>query len=389
MPTLRLAPASTEDYRLLAEKRLPRALFDYIDGGAYQEVTLASNVADFQALEMKQRVMRDVSSIDTSCEILGETWTMPVALAPIGLAGMMAQRGEVQTKKAADAFGVPFCLSTVSICSLEEVAKVATRPFWFQLYMMRDRGFVRELLQRAKDVGVTTLVFTVDLAVVGARYRDVRNGMSGGVGSWGKLRGGILSYLLHPDWLRDVAIGGKPHVFGNLTEYVPDATAPADFKDWVDSQFDPSVTWTDIEWLRSVWDGKLIIKGVLSPEDAVSAQRAGADAVVVSNHGGRQLDGVSSSIAMLPRVVDAVGDTAQVLMDGGVRSGQDVVKARALGAAATLIGRPWIYAVAARGEAGLNALLRTFKGEMKVSMALTGAPKLSDLSPDILERPHV
>jgi len=211
MPTLRLAPASTEDYRLLAEKRLPRALFDYIDGGAYQEVTLASNVADFQALEMKQRVMRDVSSIDTSCEILGETWTMPVALAPIGLAGMMAQRGEVQTKKAADAFGVPFCLSTVSICSLEEVAKVATRPFWFQLYMMRDRGFVRELLQRAKDVGVTTLVFTVDLAVVGARYRDVRNGMSGGVGSWGKLRGGILSYLLHPDWLRDVAIGNTLH----------------------------------------------------------------------------------------------------------------------------------------------------------------------------------
>jgi len=388
MPTLRLAPASTEDYRRLAEKRLPRALFDYIDGGAYQEVTLANNVADFQALALKQRVMRDVSNIDTSLTLFGETWTAPIALAPIGLGGMMAPRAEVQAKKVADAFGVPFCLSTVAICSLEEVAKAAKRPFWFQLYMLRDRGVVRELLQRAKDVGVTTLMFTVDLAVVGARYRDVRNGLSGGVGPWGTLRSGLLSYLLHPGWLRDVAIGGKPHVFGNLADYVPDATAPTDFKEWLDSQLDPSVTWTDIEWLRTIWDGKLIIKGVLSPEDAVAAQRAGADAVVVSNHGGRQLDGVSSSITMLPRVVDAIGDTAEVLMDGGVRGGQDVIKALAYGAKATLIGRSWIYAIASRGEAGLNALLNAFKSEMEVSMALTGAPKLADLTPAILEHDH-
>lgn len=386
MPSHNLIPASADDYRHLAEKRLPRVLFDYIDGGAYQERTLASNVADFQALQMKQRVMRDVSALDTSIELLGERWTMPVALAPIGLGGMMARRAELQAKRTADAFGTPFCLSTVAICSLEEVAEVSQRPFWFQLYMLRDRGAVKALLARAKAVGVKNLVFTVDLAVVGARYRDVRNGMNGGVGVWGRLRSGLLSYLAHPAWLRDVGIGGRPHVFGNLAEYVPKATTPADFKDWVDGQFDPSVTWKDIEWLRTIWDGKLIIKGILSPEDAIAARQAGADAVIVSNHGGRQLDGVSSSIAMLPRVVEAVGDTAEVLMDGGVRNGQDVVKALALGAKATLIGRPWIFALAAAGELGLQSFLTTMQGEMNVSMALTGAPGVSDLTPDILER---
>ncbi|MGI9249265.1 MAG: L-lactate dehydrogenase [Woeseiaceae bacterium] len=386
MPTLRLTPASTEDYRLLAEKRLPRLLFDYLDGGACQETTLRNNVADFNAMRLQQRVMRDVSNLDTTIELLGETWSMPMALAPVGLAGMMARRAEVLAKKAADAVGIPFCLSTVGICSLEEVAKIAQRPFWFQLYMLRDRGPVRELLQRAANSGVTTLVFTVDLAVVGARYRDVRNGMSGGIGLWGKLRSGLLSYLGHPRWLYDVAINGKPHMFGNLVEYVPNATTPTDFREWVDSQFDPSVTWKDIEWLRSLWDGKLVIKGVLGPEDALAARRAGADAVIVSNHGGRQLDGVSSSIAMLPRVVEACGDELDILMDGGVRSGLDATKAVALGAKATLIGRPWIYALAARGEAGLQSLLQTFKSEMDVSMALTGVTKVADLTPEILDR---
>jgi L-lactate dehydrogenase (cytochrome) len=386
MPTLNLTPASTADYRRLAEKRLPRFLFDYIDGGAYQEVTLAENVADFHALRMKQRVMRDVSRLDTGVELLGERWSMPVALAPIGLGGMMARRAEVQAKRAADAAGVPFCLSTVAICSLEEVAAVSDRPFWFQLYMLRDRGAVQALLGRARAAGVTTLVFTVDLAVVGARYRDMRNGMSGGVGTWGRLRAGLLSYLAHPRWLRDVAIAGKPHVFGNLADYVPKATTPADFKAWIDAQLDPSVTWQDIEWLRGIWDGKLVIKGVLSAEDAGAAVRAGADAVIVSNHGGRQLDGVSSTIAMLPRVAEALDGRAELLMDGGIRSGQDVVKALALGARATLIGRPWIYAVAARGEAGLTALLKTFRGEMEVSLALTGTPRARDLTPDVLDR---
>jgi len=295
---------------------------------------------------------------------LGQTWTMPVALAPIGMAGMMARRGEVQAKRAADSFGIPYCLSTVGICSLEEIAAVSDKPFWFQLYMLKDRGAVKEILQRAKDVGVKTLLFTVDLPVVGARYRDVRNGMSGGTSAWGQLRAGLLSYLSHPNWLVDVGIKGKPHIFGNL--------------------FDPSVTWKDIEWLRDMWDGDIVIKGVLSPEDAKEAAQAGANGVIVSNHGGRQLDGVSSSIHMLPSIVEAVGDSVDILLDGGVRNGQDVVKALALGAKAALIGRPWVYALAAKGEDGIHALLDTFKDGMDVSMALTGAPSLSDLSSDIL-----
>jgi len=384
MPTLNLVPVTTDDYRALAEKRLPRLFFDYVDGGAYDERTLKRNVSDFQNLELKQRVMRDVSKLETDIELFGQTWTLPVALAPIGMAGMMARRAEVQAKRAADSFGIPFCLSTVGICSLEEVAAVSDKPFWFQLYMLKDRGAVQEILQRAKRVGVKTLIFTVDLPIVGARYRDVRNGLAGGMNAWGRLRSGLLSYLSHPKWLVDVGIKGKPHIFGNLADYVPKATTPADFKEWVDGQFDPSVTWKDIDWLRSIWDGNLVIKGVLSPQDAKDAAQTGADGIIVSNHGGRQLDGVSSSIQMLPRIKEHVGDNVTLLLDGGVRNGQDVVKALALGAKATLIGRPWVYAVAARGEDGVQALLGTFKNGMDVSMALTGAPNISDLSPDIL-----
>jgi len=384
MPTMNLVPATANDYRRLAEKRLPRNLFDYIDGGAYSEITLGANVADFEALQLKQRVMRDVSKINTSAHVLGQDWAMPLALAPIGLAGMMARRAEVQAVRAAEAAGIPFCLSTVSICSLEEVAKAATKPFWFQLYMMRDRGYVKALLERAKAAGCSTLVFTVDLAVVGARYRDVRNGMAGGVKGLDKIRS-ALEYPAHPKWLMDVALKGKPHNFGNLAEFVPSAKSITDFKTWVDEQFDPSCTWKDIEWLRSIWDGKLIIKGVLSPEDAKAAIAAGADGIIVSNHGGRQLDGVSSTINMISKVRDVLGGKTTILMDGGVRNGQDIVKAIASGADAALIGRAWIWALAARGEAGLGTLLRTFKAEMNVSMALTGTTKIFDLSPSILE----
>ena len=384
MPSLNLVPATANDYRRLAEKRLPRNLFDYIDGGAYSEITLDANVADFEKLQMKQRVMRDVSKIDISTNLLGEDLAMPLALAPIGLAGMMARRAEVQAVRAAEAAGIPFCLSTVSICGLEEVAKVATKPFWFQLYMMRDRGYVEALLTRAKAAGCTTLVFTVDLAVVGARYRDVRNGMAGGVKGMGKLRA-ALEYPSHPKWLMDVAIKGKPHNFGNLAEFVPSAKSIVDFKAWVDEQFDPSCTWKDIEWLRSIWDGKLIIKGVLNPEDAGAAITAGADGIIVSNHGGRQLDGVSSAINMVSKVRDALGDKTTILMDGGVRNGQDIVKAVASGADAALIGRAWIWALAARGEVGLASLLRTFKSEMNVSMALTGVADISEIYADIID----
>jgi len=385
MGTLRLAPASTGDYRRLAERRLPRFLFDYIDGGAYDEVTLASNVRDFRAFELRQRVMRDVSSIDTSVEILGERWSMPLAISPVGLAGMMRRRAEAQAVQVADAVGIPFCLSTVGICSVEEVAAAAARPFWFQLYMMRDRGHVRDLVGRAAAAGCRTLVLTVDLAVVGARYRDVRNGLSGGTTFWSRLRGRWVEIARHPRWLWDVGMRGRPHVFGNLTPYVPEASTPEDFRGWVDSQFDPSVTWADIAWLRSFWDGRIIVKGVLTPEDAISAADAGADAVIVSNHGGRQLDGVPSTIRALPRIVDAVGKRLEVFVDSGVRNGQDVARARALGAKAAMIGRAWIWAMAARGSPGLQALLETFRSELATTMQLTGCTRVEQIGPDVLE----
>ena len=382
-----LIPVNSQDYRKIAEKRLPRQLFDYVDGGSYQEVTLDQNIRDFEALQMRQRVMVDVSKIETSATLFDEEYSMPLALAPVGLCGMMARRAEVQAKRAADSMNLPFCLSTVGICSMEEVARVSDRPFWFQLYMLKDRGVVAEILQRAPQPWCQgRWFFTVDLAVMGARYRDTRNGMTGGVGPLGKLRAGPIDYLLHPKWLWDVGINGRPHIFGNLAPYVPGAKSFSDFQMWLATNFDSSVTWKDIKWLRSIWNGNLVIKGVLSPEDAVAAADSGADAVVVSNHGGRQLDGVSSSINMLPRVVDRVGDQLEILIDSGVRSGQDVVKAVALGAKMAMIGRPWVYAVAARGSDGALALLRTFKGEMNTSMALTAVPDLADLSPTVIER---
>ncbi|MEK7264776.1 MAG: L-lactate dehydrogenase [Pseudomonadota bacterium] len=381
-----MAPASADDYRRIAERRLPRALFDYIDGAAGAEISLADNAGDFARLKLKQRVMRDVSALDTSTSLFGEAMAMPLALAPIGMGGMMRKRAEVQAVRAADAIGIPFCLSTVAICSLEEVAKAAKRPFWFQLYMLKDRGAVSELLKRAKAVGVRTLLFTVDLAVVGARYRDIRNGLSGGGGAYGRLRAGLVDSLLHPQWLMDVGIGGKPHVFGNISPYVPEATTPADFRQWVDSQIDPGVTWRDIEWLRKEWDGNLVIKGVLTPEDAGAAINAGADGVIVSNHGGRQLDGVASGISALPAIADALKGRAKILVDGGVRNGQDVVRAIASGADCALIGRPWIFAIAAQGEDGLKRYLSLVKHDVNVAMALTGTTRMSEIGPDILDR---
>lgn len=380
---MRLAPASVSDYRALAEARLPRMLFDYIDGGAYEEVTLAANRNDFLALLLRQRVMRDVSDVDTSTTILGHSASFPVVLGPVGLAGMMRRRGEVQAIRAAESSGVPFCLSTVGLCSLEEVRAANAAPFWFQLYMMRDRGFVRALLQRARAVGVHTLVFTVDLAVVGSRYRDARNGMGGGLSPWGRLRKG-LDIALHPRWVADVALGGRPLVFGNLADRVASARNVTDFRAWIDSQFDPSVTWRDIEWLRGEWAGPLIIKGILEPDDARAAADAGAEGIVVSNHGGRQLDGVPSAVSMLPRVVEAVGHRVEVMMDGGVRSGQDIVKALALGAHSVMLGRAWVWALAARGEAGVRDVLALMRREMAVTLALTGLRRADDISSEIL-----
>ncbi len=376
--SLGLAPASVRDYRELARRRLPRQLFDYIDGGAYEESTLAANSADLRRIQLRQRVLRDVSHRSLATTVLGEELAMPVVLAPVGLGGMFARRAEVQAARAAAGVGVPFCESTVSICGIEEVAAATDRPLWYQLYVMRDRSYAEDLMHRAEAAGCGVLVLTVDLAVVGARYRDVRNGMSGALSPAKKLARG-LDLLRHPAWVRDVALGGKPLTFGNLEQAVPGASTPEGFKEWVDGQFDPSVTWDDLAWVREHWTGKLVLKGILDPDDAREAAARGADAIVVSNHGGRQLDDVPSTITALPPIVDAVGDQIEVLVDGGIRSGLDVVKALALGARACLVGRAWAYAVAARGEKGVTHVLRILRGEMEVALGLTGVTDVRDL----------
>jgi L-lactate dehydrogenase (cytochrome) len=383
MGTLRLVPATVSDYRRVAESRLPRQLFDYIDGGAVDERTLAANRADFGRFYLRQQVLRDVSNLSTDVELFGQPMSMPVMLAPVGLAGLFRRRGETQAVRAAEAAGVPFCLSTVGLCSLEEVRAASTKPFWFQLYMMRDRGYVRELLQRARKVDVDTLVFTVDLAVVGSRYRDRRNGMGGDLSAGARLRS-ALNFAAHPRWLLDVALGGRPLVFGNLASYVSSARNVQDFRAWIDAQFDPSVTWKDIEWLRREWPGTLIIKGILEPEDAIAAMNSGAQGIVVSNHGGRQLDSAPSSISALPRIADAVGDRVEVIMDGGVHGGQDVVKAVASGARGVMIGRGWVYALAAAGEAGVRHILAQIKREIEVTLALTGLTSVRAITSDLL-----
>ena len=382
---MNLAPASVMDYRELARRKLPRQLFDYIDGGAYTESTMRANVDDLRGIHLRQRILRDVSEIDLGLEVLGEKLALPLVLAPVGLAGMFARRGEVLAAKAAEEEGIRFCESTVSICSIEEVKAATSVPFWFQLYVMRDRGYAEALIGRAKDAGCSVLVLTVDLAVVGARYRDTRNGMMGSVSGAKKLVRG-WDIISHVGWVSDVAIGGKPLTFGNLEAAVPGARSPAGFKDWVDGQFDPSVTWDDLEWVRKHWPGKLVLKGILDVEDAKRASDVGADGIVVSNHGGRQLDDVRSTASALPPIAEAVGDRLEVLVDGGIRSGLDVVKMLSLGAKACLVGRAWTYAVAGGGQAGVAHVIRIIREEMEVAMALTGKQRLSELGSDVLDR---
>lgn len=379
-----LVPASIDDYRELARRRLPRQIFDMVDGGAYEETTLRANRADLAALRLRQRVLVDVARRETSVNVLGRRLSLPVILAPIGLAGLAGRRAEVQGARAAERAGVPFCMSTLSICSLEEVRRTTSAPFWFQLYMMRDRGCVRELLQRAQAAGCDALILTVDLAVLGARYRDVRNGLAGGLSLTGKLALAWES-LRHFGWMREVAIGGRPLSFGNLIGIAPGAQTIDEVKKWVDTQFDPTVTWQDLEWIRQHWPGPLIIKGILATEDAREAAERGADAIVVSNHGGRQLDSAPSTISMLPRIVEAVAGRVEVLLDGGIRSGQDVLKAMALGAHACLIGRAWVYGMAARGEPGIDDILRIIRRELDIAMALTGTTSLAQINRETLE----
>jgi L-lactate dehydrogenase (cytochrome) len=377
--------ASCSDFRELARRRLPHFLFEYIDGGSYAEHTLARNVADLAAIELRQRVLRDVSAFDPSVTLFGHQQALPIALGPIGLAGLNARRGEVQAARAAQTAGIPFCLSTVSTCTIAEVAAATTAPFWFQLYVIRDRGFMRELLQRAEQAGCSALVFTVDMPLPGSRYRDYRSGLAGASGLRGSLRR-TLQAAIRPRWAWDVGLRGRPHSLGNVEPVLRGHTGLEDFFAWMRGNFDPSVTWADLEDIRSRWKGPLILKGILDVDDAREAARLGADGLVVSNHGGRQLDGVPSTARALPPIVDAVSDRLTVLVDGGVRSGLDVVRMLSLGARGVLLGRSWVYALGADGERGVTRVLELMKAEMRVAMALTGASRIADLGPRLLHR---
>ncbi|WP_294391516.1 FMN-dependent L-lactate dehydrogenase LldD [uncultured Sphingomonas sp.] len=375
--------ASTLDFRQRARRRLPHFLFEYIDGGSYAETTLRRNVADLEKVMLRQRVLRDVGSIALSTTLFGQRMALPVALAPIGLAGLNARRGEVQAARAAADAGVPFCLSTVSACPLAEVRRGTDQPFWFQLYMIRDRAFMADLLGEAKAAGCSALVFTVDMPVPGSRYRDYRAGLAGAAGRVGALRRAWQA-LRRPRWMWDVGVHGRPHQLGNVAPVLGKNTGLEDFFAWMRNNFDPTVTWRDLDFVRRNWDGPLIIKGILDAEDAREAAALGADGIVVSNHGGRQLDGVPSSAAALPAIAAAVGERITVLADGGVRSGLDVVRMLALGAHGVLLGRAWAYALAADGEAGVRRMLALVEAEMRVAMALTGCTDLSAVTRDIL-----
>jgi L-lactate dehydrogenase (cytochrome) len=372
-----MKPVSIEDYRELARRRLPPFLFEYIDGGAFDEVTLGRNVADLRDVALRQRVLTDVSEIDLSTTLFGQPWAMPVGLGPIGLAGLNARRGEVQAARAAEAAGAPFCLSTVSACSIGEVRAGVSKPFWFQLYMIRDRAFMRDLLDQARAAGCTTLVFTVDMPVPGTRYRDYRSGLAGDLRR-------VAQALTRPGWCYDVGLRGRPHSLGNVAPVLGPNSGLEDFFAWMRDNFDPTVTWRDLEWVRAEWSGQLILKGVLDSRDAVRAVELGADGIVVSNHGGRQLDGAVSTTRALPGVVAAVAGRVPVLADGGVRSGLDVVRMLALGADGVLLGRAWAYALAARGQQGVAHMLGVIRAEMRVAMALTGATRVADLSRETL-----
>ncbi|MCU4482558.1 FMN-dependent L-lactate dehydrogenase LldD [Acinetobacter ursingii] len=372
--------SSSNDYREAARRRLPPFLFHYIDGGAYAEYTLKRNVEDLSQIALRQRVLNDMSSLSLETKLFNETLSMPVALSPVGLTGMYARRGEVQAAVAADKKGIPFTLSTVSVCPIEEVTPAIKRPMWFQLYVLRDRGFMRNALERAKAAGCSTLVFTVDMPVPGARYRDAHSGMSGPNAAMRR----YLQAVMHPQWAWDVGLLGRPHDLGNISKYLGKPTGLEDYIGWLGNNFDPSISWKDLEWIREFWDGPMVIKGILDPEDAKDAVRFGADGIVVSNHGGRQLDGVMSSARALPAIADAVKGDLTILADSGIRNGLDVVRMLALGADSVMLGRAFIYALAAAGGQGVSNLLELIDKEMRVAMTLTGAKSSADINADCL-----
>src|SRR6195256_5453446 len=373
---------NVEDLREMAKKRVARAIFEYVDCGAYSEGTLRANRADLESIALRQRVGIDVDKRSTRTTLAGHEVAMPVALAPVGLTGLHWADGEILAARAAQRFGVPYTLATMSICSIEDVAGAVEKPFWFQLYVMRDRGFSASLIERAKAAKCSALVLTLDLQVQGQRHQDLKNGLSVPP----RLTMGTLFDIIRkPGWVFNV-LTGKRKSFGNLEGRIPNADSLTTLSQWIAGQFDPTLSWKDVEWVKKLWGGKLILKGILDAEDAKIAASSGADAIVVSNHGGRQLDGTVSSIRALPEVVDAVGGRMEVLFDGGVRSGQDVLKALALGARGALIGRAFLYGLGAMGEKGVTGVLEIIRSELDVTMALCGLRDVKDASPAILRR---
>jgi len=372
--------SAATDYREAAKRKLPRFLFDYLDGGSYAEMTLRNNVSDLSSLALRQRILKNVADLSLETELFGEKMAMPVALAPVGLGGMYARRGEVQVARAAKKARIPYIISTVSLCPLEEIVEKSGCDIWFQLYVLKDRGFMKHALERAQALGVTKLVFTVDMPVPGARYRDKHSGMSG---DFGPVRR-IIQAMMKPEWAWEVGLRGTPHDLGNVSKYLGKATGLEDYIGWLGANFDPSINWSDLEWIRDMWKGPMIIKGILDPEDAKDAVKFGADGLVVSNHGGRQLDGALSTCKALPAIADAVGDDLTILADSGIRTGLDVVRMLALGAKGVLLGRSYIYALATHGEAGVTNLLGLIEKEMRTAMALTGVKTIAEINRNLL-----
>ncbi|MFB2550563.1 alpha-hydroxy acid oxidase [Ensifer soli] len=374
------ASLDIRELKALAKRRVPKMFFDYADSGAWTESTYRANEEDFAKIKLRQRVLVDMTNRSLATKMIGQDVAMPVALAPTGLTGMQHADGEMLAAQAAEAFGVPFTLSTMSICSIEDVASVTKKPFWFQLYVMRDRDFVFNLIDRAKAAGCSALVLTLDLQILGQRHKDIRNGLSAPPKFTPKH---IWQMATRPAWCLNM-LKTKRRTFGNIVGHAKGVTDLSSLSVWTAEQFDPQLSWSDVAWIKERWGGPLILKGILDVEDAKMATATGADAIIVSNHGGRQLDGAHSSIAMLPRIVDAVGDQIEVHLDGGIRSGQDVLKAVALGAKGTYIGRPFLYGLGAGGRAGVTAALSIIAKELDITMALCGKRRLVDVGRDIL-----
>lgn len=372
-----------EDYRREARRKLPKFMFDYIEGGAMSEQTLHSNVRDLRSISIRQRVMHDVSNQSVSRELFGQLMRLPLILGPVGFAGMYERRGEVQAARAAREAGIPFCLSSVSICGIDEVRSGCGTPPWFQLYMIKDRGYMTTLLEHAKNLGCPVLVFTADVPVPGPRYRDYRSGFREKPGFARFLKLGWET-ARHPGWAWKVMVTGRPHSFGNFAPGIKEARALANFSAWVLKNYEQRLTWDDLDWVRSRWNGPIVIKGILEPADADSAVRAGADGIVVSNHGGRQLDGAPSTISMLPAIADRIGGKIPILFDGGIRSGLDILKALANGADACLIGRAWAYGLASCGRSGVTQIIRILEHELRTTMALAGCTDVRQVNRSIL-----